>query len=336
MNPLKSVSLLPAVVLALLGLAAGSAYADHHEGTSHSPTPGQMVDALNGVFGLHEGHRPVHAKGVVLKGTFTPNASAASLSKAPHFQTSVPVMVRFSNFAGIPDVSDTHPLSMPRGMAIQFDLPGGSATSIVAHSTNDFPSSNVADFRDLLIALASSGPDVPAPKPIDKYLGSHPAAKEFLTAPKPFPVSYATLPYFAVNAYKFTNGNGDSVYGRYQIVPQAGEHYLTEEQVKQAGADYQVKEIRQRVAEEPVKFSLLIQLAGEDDVIDNATITWPDSNKKVEIGTIEITKAVEDNAAAQDALVFMPGAVPAGIEAADPMIGQRDAIYAESFGRRSQ
>ncbi len=46
---------------------------------------------------------------------------------------------------------------------------------------------------------------------------------------------------------------------------------------------------------------------------------------RVELGTIEITKAVADNAAAEHQLLFLPGATPPGIEAADPMIKARNA-----------
>src|SRR5512141_989051 len=90
-----------------------------------APTPDQLVDALNGVFGQHHA-RAVHAKGVILEGTFTPSAEAARVSKAAHLQrVSVPVVVRFSNFAGIPTVPDNAPLASPRGMAVKFKLPGG-------------------------------------------------------------------------------------------------------------------------------------------------------------------------------------------------------------------
>lgn len=40
----------------------------------------------------------VHAKGVLLKGTFTPSAEASKLSIAQHFnQPSTPILARFSN-----------------------------------------------------------------------------------------------------------------------------------------------------------------------------------------------------------------------------------------------
>jgi catalase len=91
---------------------------------------------LNGVFGKHPCARAVHAKGIMLEGTFTPSAFASSLSKAPHLQkTSVPVTVRFSDFAGIPDIPDLHELASPLGLAVKFHLPGGSETDIVGHSS---------------------------------------------------------------------------------------------------------------------------------------------------------------------------------------------------------
>ncbi len=79
------------------------------------------MDALNGVFGKHPGARAVHAKGIVLEGSFTASSEASSVSKAPYFRNqTVPVIVRFSNFAGIPDLPDNHALASPRGMAIKF------------------------------------------------------------------------------------------------------------------------------------------------------------------------------------------------------------------------
>jgi catalase len=40
------------------------------------------LDRLAG--GLHPGFRPVHAKGLMYSGTFTPSPDAAKLTRAPH------------------------------------------------------------------------------------------------------------------------------------------------------------------------------------------------------------------------------------------------------------
>lgn len=299
-------------------------------------TPMEQVDALNAVFGRHPGFRPAHAKGVILKGVFTPNASAASISKATHLQKKkVPVTVRFSNFAGIPNLADTDGLASPHGLAIRFELPKGAHTDIVAHSFNGFPSPTADDFHQLLLALAASGPGAAKPTQLDTYLGSHPAAKAFLAAPKPAPVSYGTLTYFGVNTFKFTNGKGVATLGRYQIVPVAGNHALADAQAVKASPTYLSTEIRNRVKKAPVKFKILVQIADKGDKVDDPSIAWPDSRKTVELGTLEITRTIANSDVAQKKIVFMPNALTAGIDVEDPMINQRSAIYAVSFGRRS-
>ncbi|MCP3446791.1 catalase family peroxidase [Bradyrhizobium sp. CCGUVB14] len=301
--------------------------------SAEQPTPDQMVDALNGVFGQHHA-RAVHAKGVILEGSFTPSATASRISKAPHLQqTSVPVVVRFSNFAGVPSIPDNDPLASPHGMAIKFKLPDGSETDLVTHSFNGFPSATVADFRDLLIALGRSGPKAAKPTPLDTYLAGHPRAKAFLTAPKPAPESFATLPYFGVNAFKFTSAAGQTTFGRYQLQPVAGSKYLADDAAAKAQPDYLIAEIRQRMAKEPVKFRLVLQLAGTGDKVNDPSIAWPDSRETTELGTITLTRLVADEAA-DKSLLFLPNALASGIEAADPMIDARGAAYPVSFGRR--
>jgi catalase len=306
---------------------------------SQKSVPEQVVDAFNGVFGVHPGVRAVHAKGVVLEGTFTPSPSAASLSKAEHLQkkkTPIPTTIRFSDSTGLPAIPDTDPAASPLGMAVKFHLPSGSKTDIVVHSFNGFPVATAAELRDLFLAIGATKTEDPKPTALDTFLSSHPAAKSFLEASKPAPASYATLPYFGVNAFKFTNAKKATTFGRYQLQPIAGEEFLTKEQLSTMGPDYLTDEIRERVRRAPIKFKLLIQVAAQDDKIDDPSIAWPDTRKKVELGTITITKTVADSQIAEKKLLFLPGTLVPGIEAADPMIGERSAAYIVSLSRRAQ
>jgi catalase len=298
----------------------------------------QTVDAMNGVFGVHAGARAAHAKGIVLEGTFTPSASAAPVSKAAHLQkkAAIPVTVRFSDGPGVPTIPDTDAGASPRGMAVKFHLPDKSITDIVAHSFNGFPVATGAEVRDLFLAIAATKPDSPQPTALDTFLSAHPAAKAFVEAPKPAPVSFGTLAYFGVNTFKFTNAKGAVTFGRYQLQPVGGEKVLTSEQLSKKGPEYLSDEIRDRVRRGPVKIKLLLQLAEQVDKIDDPSIAWPDSRKKVELGSIVITKTVKDSQAAEKKLLFMPGALVPGIEAADPMIADRSAAYIVSLFRRSQ
>ena len=93
----------------------------------------EILQKMEVLFGAHPGFRPVHAKGILLHGTFTPTAEAAALSKAPHFnRPSTPATVRFSNSTGIPVIPDNDPNADPRGCGIRFHLADRVHTDIVA------------------------------------------------------------------------------------------------------------------------------------------------------------------------------------------------------------
>ena len=81
---------------------------------------------------------------------------------------------------------------------------------------------------------------------------------------------------------------------------------------------------------------MVLEIAEQGDKLDDPSITWPPTRRKVELGTIEITQAVIDNAAADRQLLFNPGGLPPGIEAEDPMIQARSAVYLASYDRRTQ
>lgn len=295
----------------------------------------ETLDTLSG--GPHAGYRANHAKGVVALGTFAPSAEAASISSAAHFAKGAPVLVRFSNGTGVPDLPDTSPAASPHGMAIRFELGADDYTDIVAISYNGFPVATPEDFLGLLSAVAASGPDAPEPKPIAQFLDSHPAAKAFVTAPKPAPVSFATLPFYGVNAFAFVNAAGATVHGRYQILPVAGDQRLTEAETAQKGPDYLMEELPARLAEGPVAFRLMLQVAGDGDSLTDPTQVWPEDRRVVELGTITLDEAVADSHAVAKPIMFNPLALTDGIEATDdPVLLARPGAYAISYARRAE
>ncbi|MBO0931828.1 catalase family peroxidase [Fibrella aquatilis] len=296
-------------------------------------TPIQAVDMLHSAFGKHDG-RAVHAKGIILEGSFTPARGAANLTKAAHVQKqTLPVVVRFSDFTGILDIPDTTGASHPRGMAIKFLMPDNQSADIVAHSFNGFPVATTDEFKVLLEAIgaATRGGN---PAPLNQFLATHPIAKTFLTTQKPLTTSWATLSYFGVNSFKFTNKAGQSQFVRYQFIPEAGEQFLTKEQIAGAGPNYLQEEIRQHVAKQPIVFKLYAQLAQPGDQIGNPSIAWPDSRKRVLLGTIRITNMAANTMAQDKTLFFNPNNVPDGITIADPMLLDRARAYPISVGQR--
>jgi catalase len=176
-----------------------------------------ILQQFDKIFGLHPGFRAAHAKGLMLTGTFTPSAQAQSLSNAAHLvRPSTPVTVRFSNSTGIPMLPDNSPDANPRGLAIRFNLAEHVHTDIVTHSTDGFPSRDGKEFLEFLLAVASSGPDVPSPKPIEAFVSAHPTALAFIQTPKPQPVSFARDAYFSVSAFQFKNAEGKISFGKYR------------------------------------------------------------------------------------------------------------------------
>ncbi len=296
-----------------------------------------IIQVFDSIFGQHPGFRPAHAKGIMLTGKFTPTHDAASLSRAPHFnRTSTPVTVRFSNSTGIPVIPDNDPNADPRGIAIRFNLAEHVHTDIVAHSTDGFPAHNAQEFLELLRAIAASSDQTqPHPWPIEVFLGSHPAALAFVQAPKPAPSSFARETYFGVTAMKFISSSGEPRYGRYRIIPEAGNDYVDAEALKAKDPDYLFKEITERVLKSPIRFNIKAQIANEGDVVDDATVHWPEKRRIVDLGDIDLTALVPDNAAEQQKIIFDPIPRVDGIEpSADPLLELRAAVYLISGRRR--
>jgi catalase len=297
-----------------------------------------LLAQFDAMFGLHPGYRPAHAKGILLSGTFTPAPGAISLTRAPHItRYSTPVTVRFSNSTGLPLLPDNDPNADPRGLAIRFNLAEHVHTDIVSHSTNGFPVRTGEEFLELLRAIAASDPSQPAPSPIQRFLGSHPAALAFVQTPKPAPASFAKEAYFGMTAMRFTNGEGVSRYGRYRILPDAGVEHLDDAAAKGKGADYLFDELTARVDRGPIGLEVRVQVAGDGDVVDDATIHWPEQRPVVPFGKLSLTSIVADQADEQKKIIFDPIPRVDGIEpSVDPLLELRAAIYLLSGRRRRQ
>lgn len=210
-------------------------------------------------------------------------------------------------------------------------------TDIIAHSTPFFPVNSGAGFLALLGAIgASSAPDAPKnPSPIEEFLGKTPSALAFVTAPKPFPVSFGTEKYFGVNAFKLISSEGKETFVRYRITPDAGESYITDEEAKGKDAAYLHNEIQTRIIDGGVSFSWWVQIAEEGDITNDATERWPEDRKLVKLGTITLEKVSEDNDEEQRKIIFDPIPRVAGFDVSDdPLLDQRADLYLASGKER--
>ena len=223
--------------------------------------------------------------------------------------------VRFSDFAGIPTVADNDPQGAgPRGFAVRFHLGEHAHTDVIGHSVDNFPARTVEGLVEFLNAVIATDPKGPHPNAIEQFLGAHPAAMRFVQVPKPIPSSFARESLFAVSAFKFTNADGVSHFGRYRILPVAG---------------------NERVAKGPVRFRVAVQLAEVGDIVDDATLRWPEDRPQRAFGELSLGDIVENNAGEQQHIIFDPIPRVDGIEtSADPLFEPRANIYLMSGRRR--
>lgn len=297
----------------------------------------QTVEAMQKLFGRHPGMRVNHAKGVVVEGSFTPAEAGARLSRTSLFRSgTVPVIGRFSDATGIPDIADGSPQARPNGLAVRFQLPNGEQMDMVLNTLPFFPVATGEEFLELLRAAAASGPGVPKPTPLERFGETHPAAPR-AAASLATPASFARTAYNGINAFVFVDAAGKRQPFRARVVPAEGVQTLGAEEASRQPPNFLMDDIVARLGQgRPVRYRLMAQLARPGDQTRDATQPWPEDRELVELGTITFDRvpAEADRIAREN--VFMPNNLPDGIEVSDdPLIDARVQAYAVSFGLRS-
>ncbi len=302
---------------------------------TNNPLAEQILDTLREIAGPHPGFRSAHAKGLMCSGTFTPSPEAAKLTRAPHAnQPSTAVTVRYSDSTGLPAIPDNDlEHAGPRGMAIRFHLGDHVHTDLVAHSTDGFPVRTGEEFLELqraVAALVTGKPEV-----IGAFLASHPAARKFVEAPKPIPTSFTREAFFAITAFKFTNADGVSKFGRFRVRAEAGTEHLSNEDAAKKAPNFLFDEIGPRLAKGPVQLKVFVQIAEPTDDVTDASTTWPQSRAEIPFGTITLTARVDELEAENKKIIFDPIPRIDGLDSAgDPLTQLRSDIYLLSGRKR--
>jgi catalase len=296
----------------------------------------RLVASINASYGVHQGHRAAHAKGVLCAASFTPTTAATRLSRALHLRGGeVRAHVRFSNGSGDPNAPDT--ARDARGLAVKFYLADGTTTDVVAISLPAFFSRTP---EDLLAFNDARRPDpetgVPDVERVGAYLAEHPEALPAVTAAMthPHPASYAGLTYNSLHAFGFEGENGTH-FGRYHFVPEHGDETLSDAEAAVQGPDYLSEELEKRLSRGSAIFHVRVELAAPDDSIGDPTAVWPEGREHVELGQLRVTRRAFDRERAGDVLVFDPTRITDGIQCPDdPILRARSGAYRVSVSRR--
>jgi catalase len=297
----------------------------------------QLVDAANAIYGSHQHQRALHAKGTWCEGTFVASPEAAQLCRAAHFQGGpVPALVRFSNAGGDPESHDAG--REARGLAVKLRPAEGDETDILGTTNPAFVTRTPEEFLELL-QLRRPDPETGQPdmEKLGAFLAAHPESQPAIQATigsEP-PASLAQLAYRSPHSFKLVDGEGQGTWVRYRWRPEAGEASIPDDQARERGRDYLREELAERLRQGPVGFELQLQVAAEDDPIDDATAIWPEDRQLVGAGRLEITEIVDDPESDDHIDVFDPIRVVDGIELSnDPILHARARAYSVSAYRR--
>ncbi|HKT71290.1 MAG TPA: catalase family peroxidase [Steroidobacteraceae bacterium] len=336
---MKSASLRRLCPLALLAstsmlLSASICAAD---APAPSVTPAQMIDSFEGTFGVHPGQRRNHIKGTCAAGHFVGTSAAAALSKSALFTgQTIPVVARFSLGGGSPEMPDAAP--SPRGMALEYRLPGGTLQHMTMINVPIFGASSPASFKD---AIDAAKPDPktgkPDPKKLQAYAATHPDARALteLASQHTPTANYYETPYFSVHTFKFVDAKGVEHPVKWRFIPRDGVKELTTAQIKAAPRDFLESGLMERVKKGPAIWDMIVYVGEPGDPLDNPTLAWPETRKHLTAGTLTLSQATPQAGAACEKINFDPLIMADGIAPTnDPILLFRSPAYALSFGKR--
>lgn len=290
-----------------------------------------LVDTVARVLGSRPGCRVTHEDGICLTGTFTATPRARELTRAAHMQGEpVRVTVRFSNGFPDPTLADAAE-NNPRGMAVKFYLPDGRTTDLVCQDWPVFPAGTPEKFRDL-IAAQGEGPEA-----AEKFLADNPdvaqAGAVVAAGSGQPPLSWATMAFNSMNAFRLVNAAGEGRFVRFTLRPEKGEHSLPVAQRATADPHYLHKGV---VDELPIRYRLTAQLAHDDDQATDPSKAWPADRELADLGLVELTALDTERERDGDILVMDPMRVTDGVEPSDdPILQIRTYVYGESVRRRT-
>jgi catalase len=301
-----------------------------------SPTPTEVVDAINAVSGAHDGARAAHAKGTLMAATFTGLPGAAALTRAAHFDgTPRRATIRVSNGGGDPGVPDY--AREARGIAIKVYVDDDVRTDMVGLTLPRFFVRTVEDFHAFTQARRpdpeTGQPDMAA---VGAFLEAHPEALPAIQAAlgAPPPASYATCRFNGIHTFRWTNADGETRHVRWRLEPDGGTEDLEDDAAKARGRDYLQEEIAGRAG---AAFTLSVAIGEDGDAVVDPTEEWPEERERVDVARLELTGVEEGREqSSDDVLVFDPTRVVDGIETTDdPILLFRPRAYAVSVQRRS-
>lgn len=314
---------------------------DYGDGMS-TPSEGCPAAVLVDLVAATQGaiHRPIHAAGIGLAGSFTPAPDATKFSSAAIFAGDpTPVTVRFSD--GVGRLGGDQRKPDIRGFATRFHVGDDPASDLdmIAMTLPTFfastPESFEAFTRVMVPSVVTGVPDADA---ITEWVRENPTSQYALgfVRSEGIEVSYGSVDYFSVHAFNYTNSGGDTTCARFLWKPDHPQARLP----RDANLSHQPPDrlrrgiTAQARAGDAPGFALIAQIQGPDDPSNDPTVPWQSQNF-LPLGHLQLGALVDDQYWGCEALHFNPTRLIDGIALSDdPILAARGDAYEVSADRR--
>lgn len=298
--------------------------------------------------------RVVHARGAGAHGYFQVYKSMAKYTMAKFLQDpkkQTPVFVRFSTVVGSKGSADT--VRDPRGFAVKFYTEEGNY-DLVGNNLPVFFIRDAIKFPDMVHAFKPA-PDTNIPVSSSAnsrfwdFISLTPESTHMITwlfSDRGTVKSYRNMEGFGVNAYKWMNSDGKSVYVKYHWKPLAGLETIDRfEATRLAGVDPDIatRDLHDTIASgKTVEYELKVQIMEIADELKlsfdplDVTKTWPeDSYPLMPVGKIVLNRNPDNFFAEVEQAAFCPASIVPGIElSADKLLQGRAFGYADTQRHR--
>jgi catalase len=301
----------------------------------------KLIDAFERTGGRHPGFRRNHAKGICVSGYFDSSGNGLALSHANVFQRGrTPVIGRFSAPGGNPSEDDA--FTTVRSFALRFAMSDGEQWRT---GMNSAPVFAVRTPQAVFEQQEAMRPDPRTgradPAKLDAFFAQHPethALRDWLASHPPSSAFYDAS-YYSINAFRFTDAQGDTRFVRWSVVPDTAYTPSAAQPDSAHDPDFLAHTLRTRLQSGPVSWHLMLTPAAPGDPVDDATRAWPAEREshRVDAGTLVITHAETQIDGACRDINFDPVVLPDGIAPSDdPLLAARSAAYFESYARRTR
>src|SRR5262249_49084712 len=111
--------------------------------------------------------------------------------------------------------------------------------------------------------------------------------------------------------------------------------YLSNEQAAAKPANFLFDELGPRLAKEPARLGVFVQMAGQGDDVADASVPWPDTRTELAFRPITLTAPRDHQPPERRKIIFDPDPRVEGIESSgDPLTQARADLYLLSGRRR--